>query len=67
MTRRELHDRVCLLSSARRQRHGVIPDDAGVWWQQIEALALEFALPITWEEWHSITRRRHDEQEELPL
>jgi hypothetical protein len=54
MTRGELLVRARLLSSARRQRHGTMPDDAGVWWQQVEALAAEFELPITWAEWHSV-------------
>jgi hypothetical protein len=68
VTRRELLDRVHMLSSARRQRHGAIPDDAAVWWQQIEALAAEFGTPITWVEWHSFTRSRADDgHEELPL
>jgi hypothetical protein len=68
MTRGELLARVRLLSSARRAHKGPLPDDAGVWWQQIEALAAEFDLPITWAEWHSLTRRRaDDEQEDLPL
>lgn len=68
MTRRELLHRARLLSSARRQKHGVVPDDAGVWWQQIEALAAELALPITWAEWHSVrVPRETAPQEELPL
>ena len=33
MTRGELLVRARLLSSARRARHGTMPDDATVWWQ----------------------------------
>jgi hypothetical protein len=63
MTRREvLLHRARLLSSARRQKHGAVPDDAGLWWQQIEAVAAELNLPITWEEWHSVSRKRDDEE-----
>ena len=66
--RRELLDRARLLSSARRQRHGVMPDDAAVWWQQIEALAAELQLPITWDEWHALNVPRETSmQEELSL
>lgn len=68
MTRRErLLHHARLLSSARRAKHGAIPDDAGVWWQQIEALAVELDLPITWDEWHALSRLRGEPQEELPL
>jgi hypothetical protein len=38
-----------------------MPGDAGVWWQQIEALAAEFDMPITWAEWHSVTTSRQPE------
>ena len=53
-----------LLSSARRQRHGVMPDDAAVWWQQIEALAVELDMPITWAEWHSLSVSRETARQE---
>jgi hypothetical protein len=67
MTRGELLVRARLLSAARRARNGPLPDDAGVWWQQIEALAAELDLPITWAEWHSVTVSRETaaQQEEL--
>jgi hypothetical protein len=66
VTRGELLVRTRLLSSARRAREGPLPSDAGVWWQQIEALAAELDLPITWAEWHSVTVPRETApQEEL--
>jgi hypothetical protein len=58
VTRAELLHRARLLSSARAQHHGRIPDDAGKWWEQIQAVAAEYDTPITWEEWHSLTERR---------
>jgi hypothetical protein len=58
VTRRELLHRARLLSSARAQRFGNIPADAGKWWQQIEIIAAEYETPITWAEWHSITQKR---------
>jgi hypothetical protein len=58
VTRRELLHRARLLSSARSARFGKIPDDATKWWQQIETIAAEYDLPITWAEWHSITQKR---------
>ena len=56
--------RARLLSSARRHKHGAIPDDAGVWWQQIEALAVELDMPITWAEWHSLSVSRETARQE---
>jgi hypothetical protein len=58
VTRRELLERARLLSSARAQRFGKLPSDALKWWQQIETIAAEYDLPITWDEWHSITQKR---------
>jgi hypothetical protein len=58
VTRRELLHRARLLSSARAARFGNIPADAGKWWQQIETIAAEWDLPITWAEWHSVTVSR---------
>ena len=66
MTRGELLVRARLLSSARRAKDGPLPADAGLWWQQIEAVAAELDLPITWAEWHSVTVSRETaRQEEL--
>jgi hypothetical protein len=66
MTHDELLARVRLLSSARAASKGPLPADAGVWWQQIEALAAEYDMPITWAEWHSVTVSRETaRQEEL--
>jgi hypothetical protein len=65
VTRRELLHRTRLLSNARVASKGKIPDDPAKWWQQIEAVAAELNLPITWEEWHSVSRKRDDD--ELPL
>lgn len=59
MSQREILGRVRRLSSARVNKHGpVMPEDAGVWWQQIEALAIELKIPITYEEWQSVSKRR---------
>jgi hypothetical protein len=65
VTRRELLHRTRLLSNARVAANGKIPDDGAKWWQQIEALAAELNLPITWEEWHSVSRKRDDDGELL--
>ena len=64
MTRAELLHRARLLSSARAQRFGKIPDDAIKWWQQIETIAAEWDLPITWDEWHSVTVSRETARQE---
>jgi nicotinamide mononucleotide adenylyltransferase len=65
VTRQELLHRARLLSSARAQRFGKLPDDAGKWWQQIEQLAAEYDTPVTWDEWHSLTERREPQQGDL--
>lgn len=67
MTPGELLARARLLSAARAAKNGPLPADAGVWWQQIEALAAEFDMPITWAEWHSVTvpRGTADQPEDL--
>jgi hypothetical protein len=62
VTRRELLHRARLLSNARVARNGNMPDDPAKWWQQIEAVAAELDLPITWDEWHSVSRKRDDEE-----
>jgi hypothetical protein len=53
-TRRRLARTVHRLSSLRVAKYGKPPDDNGTWWQQIEALAAEQHLPITWDEWLEI-------------
>jgi hypothetical protein len=58
MTRDELIYRARLLSSARSLHHGKIPPDTAKWWEQIQAVALEYNLPISWDEWHSISEKR---------
>lgn len=64
MSRRDILARVRLLSSARRGRHGVLPEDPAVWWEQIETLAVEMAVPITWAEWESVAKRKPDVEAE---
>lgn len=62
MSRAEILARVRLLSIARVSKHGpVMPEDPGVWWQQIEALAVELSIPITWEEWCAVSKHRRRE------
>jgi hypothetical protein len=61
MSRREILARVRRLSIARVSRHGpLMPEDPGVWWQQIEALATELSIPITWDEWCSVAKQRKE-------
>jgi len=57
MSRREILQRVRLLSQARIAKHGPdMPDDPGLWWQQIEAIAADLAVPISWDEWCSVAK-----------
>jgi len=61
VSRREILARVRRLSIARVSRHGpVMPEDPGVWWQQIETLAAELAIPITYDEWLSVSKQRKE-------
>jgi hypothetical protein len=67
MTHDELLARARLLSAARVARHGSPPADATVWWQQVEALAAELDMPITWAEWHSVSVSRETAQRQEDL
>ena len=63
--RRRLLETVRALSAMRRARHGVLPEDAGVWWQQITDLAAEHGIDLpAFEHWHNAGK---PEQWELPL
>jgi hypothetical protein len=55
MTKRETVARVRLLSQARQGKYGPMPEDPSVWWQQIERIAAELDLPITFAEWDSVS------------
>jgi len=67
MSRRDILARVRRLSIARVARHGPLPADPGVWWQQIETLAVELAVPITWDEWLSVSRSKAMADDKLAL
>lgn len=57
MSQREILARVRRLSSARVAKYnGQVPEDPGIWWQQITDLADELGVPITWEEWLAVAK-----------
>lgn len=47
---RDRDRRVALVSQARAGRFGTMPDDAAVWWQQMQTVAAELGITITWDE-----------------
>jgi hypothetical protein len=59
-TRRRLARTVRRLSSVRAAKHGRLPEHNGTWWAQIEALAAEHQLPISWEEWCEVSTLLND-------
>lgn len=48
------------LSTERLRRHKALPRSADAWWGQIEAIAAEWGITTTREEWQAETRERKE-------
>jgi hypothetical protein len=49
-TERDRRRRLARLSSARHSKFGALPDDAALWWQQLQAVAADLGIAVTWDD-----------------
>jgi hypothetical protein len=60
--RRAIERTKLLLSSLRAAKHGAPPESEAEWWQQVQQLALDHGVAITYEQWRSVEPVRKEPQ-----